>query len=595
MNIIEDFRFYTNVSIDTYQSKQEATACLSRAGSKAVGKSKMAFMEQNVTVADFLNLATSGHTFCNLYDFDPNEKYWIEISTGKHYPSYPVYKRGANKGAMKITFKSDQFFKGSQTVFVDVDFTKYQTIPEYISTLTIQPTCVYMSFSDNKDKHGVISRRFRLVYVLDELVGKDKFERISRAISDRIVLDTGEPMDDDCGTRVSQYMNGVFGNSETYQTNCIYSVSDFIGEGVDYIDSPQPQNEVEQGKPQIDFNDQMLVDMATMEYSQFMHYYSIRYKYFYRIEREDWIDGLYQLTDENYLQLWYFREKQVDGQMRRRKLFKNACLRRLMSPNIDHDTLLFNLYVDFVRFFDNSDKVITLDTLKRKVINAMKMTQEQLEAYCHWEIRYWHDNRPKFICKPGIITTRGQISYIGKVIRWAEIEKRYDRTKSIGENAELLEVPLRTLYRFCEEKWIETSPNKGMTKEERRKAKREDKDRQIKLFKKLYDPDLSLRENMEILRENGLELGKSTIARWIDEYISDDPMPVSLPKIELPELKWSFPKAENYSYTVLGEEEFGYKVSDWDLANVPQSQDAFIEGAGIKWGLPEITFDSFLH
>lgn len=595
MNIIEDFRFYTNVSIDTYQSKQEATACLSRAGSKAVGKSKMAFMEQNVTVADFLNLATSGHTFCNLYDFDPNEKYWIEISTGKHYPSYPVYKRGANKGAMKITFKSDQFFKGSQTVFVDIDFTRYTNIQDYLSTLTIRPTCVYMSFSDNKEKKGVVSRRFRLVYVLDQIVGKVDFNRISQTISDRIVLDTGEPMDDDCGTRVSQYMNGVFGNSETYQTNCIYSVSDFIGEGVDYIDSPQPQNEVEQGKPQIDFNDQMLVDMATMEYSQFMHYYSIRYKYFYRIEREDWIDGLYQLTDENYLQLWYFREKQVDGQMRRRKLFKNACLRRLMSPNIDHDTLLFNLYVDFVRFFDNSDKVITLDTLKRKVINAMKMTQEQLEAYCHWEIRYWHDNRPKFICKPGIITTRGQISYIGKVIRWAEIEKRYDRTKSIGENAELLEVPLRTLYRFCEEKWIETSPNKGMTKEERRKAKREDKDRQIKLFKKLYDPDLSLRENMEILRENGLELGKSTIARWIDEYISDDPMPVSLPKIELPELKWSFPKAENYSSTVLGEEEFGYKVSDWDLANVPQSQDAFIEGAGIKWGLPEITFDSFLH
>ena len=597
MNIIEDFRFYTNVSIDTYQSKQEATACLSRAGAKAVGKEKMAFREQNVTVADFLNLATNGHTFCNLYDFDPNEKYWIETSTGQHYQSFPVYKKGANKGAMKITIKSDQFFKGSQTVFVDVDFTKYQTIPEYISTLTIQPTCVYMSFSDNKDKHGVISRRFRLVYVLDEIVEKDEFEKISRTISDRIVLDTGEPMDDDCGTRISQYMNGVFGNNEIYQSNCIYSVSDFIGEGVDYIDSPQPRNEVEQRTPQIVFNEQMLNDMATLSYGEFMHYYSKQYTYIYRTEREDWICGLYQLTEENYLQLWYFRERQVDGQMRRRKLFKNACLRRLMFPDIDPDTLLFNLYVDFVRFFDNNDKVITLDTLKRKVVYAMKMTQEQLEAYCHWEIRYWHDNRPKFICKPGIITTRGQINYIGKTIRWAEIEKTYDRTKSIGENAELLDVPLRTLYRFCEEKWIDTNPNKGMTKEERRNAKREDKIRQIKLFKTLYDSDLSLRENMEIMRENGLELGKSTIARWIDEYFSDDSLPVSMPKIELPELNWSFPKVENHSCTASGEDELGYKVSDWDLANVPQSQDAFFGGGGIDWGwgLPEITFDSFLH
>lgn len=595
MNIIEDFRFNTNVSIDTYQNKQEATACLVSAGAKAIGKNKMAFMEQSVSVTEFLNLATSGHAFCNLYDFDPNKQYWIETSTGQHYQSYPVYKKGANKGAMKLSFKSDMFFKGSQTVFVDVDFTKYQTIPDYLSTLTIQPTCVYISFSDNKDKHGVISRRFRLVYVLDEIVGKDEFEKISRTISDRIVLDTGEPMDDDCGTRISQYMNGVFGNSETYQSNYIYSVSDFIGEGVDNIDCPQPQNEVEQAATQIVFNEKMLNDMATLSYGEFMHYYSKQYTYIYRTEREDWICGLYQLTDENYLQLWYFRERQVDGQMRRRKLFKNACLRRLMFPNIDPDTLLFNLYVDFVRFFDNSDGVITLDTLKRKVVNAMKMTHEQLEAYCHWEIQYWHDNRSKFICKPGIITTRGQISYIGKTLRWAEIDKMYDRTKSIGENAELLDVPLRTLYRFCKEKWIDTNPNEEMTKEARRKAKREDKDRQIKLFKKLYDSNLSLRENMENLRENGLKLGKSTVARWVDEYISEDPMPVSMPKIELPEWAWSFPELENYSCTVSEEDPSGYEISDWDMANVSQSQDSFFGSDCFNWGLPEITFDRFLQ
>lgn len=123
MNVIKDFRFQTNVSTDTYQSKQEATACLSRAGAKAVGKEKMAFMERSVSTTEFLCLATSGHAFCNLYDFDPNKQYWIETSTGQHYQSYPVYKNGQNKGAMKLTFKADQFFKGSQTVFVDIDFT----------------------------------------------------------------------------------------------------------------------------------------------------------------------------------------------------------------------------------------------------------------------------------------------------------------------------------------------------------------------------------------------------------------------------------------------------------------------------------------
>ena len=529
MNVIQNYRFQTNVSVDTYKDKKEATACLSRAGAKAVGKNKMAFVEQSVSVAEFLNLATNGHAFCNLFDFNPDEKCWITATNGLSYPCYPVYKKGANKGAMKLTIKADQFFRGSQTVFVDIDFTKYTVIPEYISTLTQPPTCVYMSFSDNKDKHGIVSRRFRLVYVLDEVVGLEDFRKISRTISDRIVLDTGEPMDDDCGTRVSQYMNGVFGNNETYQTDRIYSVSDFIGEGIDYIDCPQPQNEVEQETAQIVFNEQMVNDMVKLEYPEFMHYYSKQYTYFYRTERpekEEWINGLYQLTDENYLQLWYYRERQIDGMMRRRKLFKNACLRRLMRPDVDPDTLLFNLYVDLIRFFDNSDRVITIDTLKRKVVYAMKMTNEQLLAYCNWEIQYYRENRPKFICYSGVITTRGQLSNISKTIRWAEIDKVYDRSKSINENAETIDVPISTLYRYCNEKWINTNPNRGMTKEEQREAKRKDKSRKIQLFKKLYDPDLSLRENMAKMEESGLELTKSTLGRWIEKYY--EPAPKSI-------------------------------------------------------------------
>ena len=594
MNIIKDFKFQTNVSLDTYKDKGEATACLSREGAKAVGKHKMAFMEQSVTVTDFLNLATRGHAFCNLFGFDPNKKYWIETTSGKYYQSYPIYKKGANKGAMNIAFKSDKFFRGSQTVFVDIDFTRYTNIQDYLSTLTIRPTCVYMSFSDNKEKKGVVSRRFRLVYVLDQIVGKVDFNRISQTISDRIVIDTAEPMEDDCGTRACQYMNGVFGNYETYQSDCIYSVSDFSSEDyAEYYDCPTTVQQ-DENAPVISFDENMVNDMGRLDYPNFMHYYSIRYKYLYRTEREDWIDGMYQLTDENYLQLWYYSEKQVDGQLRRRKLFKNACLRRLMFPDIDPDTLLFNLYVDFFRFFDNSDGVITLDTLKRKVVNAMKMNWEQLLAYCNWEIQYWHKNRPKFICKPGIITTRGQLSYIGKRIRWADLDEKYDRTKSIKENMEVLGVPKSTLYDYCDEKWIDTNPNHGMTKEEKRKAKREDKARDIKLFKRLYDPNLSLRRNMANMEENGLKIGKSTIARWIEDYYTE-PVTTILPKITLPEMSWSFPGAEDYSYTSSSDEKVEYSVSDWDLQDIPQNQNSFFGRSVNNWGLSEITFEGLFR
>ena len=164
--------FSVNVRRDNYANKGEASACLSLVGAKAVGKVKMAFSETSLTVDQFLQRALTGHAFCNLFDYDPNKKYWIETSSGKRFQSYPVYRQGRNKGCMKLNFKSDRFFRGSQTVFVDIDYTRFKTIPEYLECLTLKPTCAYMSYSDKLDKDGIKSRRFRLVYVFNRELTK---------------------------------------------------------------------------------------------------------------------------------------------------------------------------------------------------------------------------------------------------------------------------------------------------------------------------------------------------------------------------------------------------------------------------------------
>ena len=159
-----NYTFRVNISLDGYARKSDSTACLSRAGAKAIGKEKMAFVEQSITVDDFLSYASSGHSFANLFSFNPNKEYWLE-NNGAHYKSFPVYKSGNRQGAMKLNFKTDEFFSGSQTIFVDIDDTKYTTLEEYIGMLPMQPTAAYSSFSDNVEKHGKISRRWRLVYV----------------------------------------------------------------------------------------------------------------------------------------------------------------------------------------------------------------------------------------------------------------------------------------------------------------------------------------------------------------------------------------------------------------------------------------------
>ena len=330
----------------------------------------MAFKERIVTVQDFLRLATSGYCFCHLFDYDPAVPIRVKRKNGWITES-PVYRRGRNKGGMKPFVKKDKFFKGAQTVFVDIDFTRFGNIPDYISTLSIPPTCVYMSFSDGKDKGGVVSRRFRMVYVFDRILGRDEFIGVSRIISDTIVRETGEPMDDDCGTRMSQYMNGVYGNPETYCSNCIYSVTDF----------PGWERIAESEEQEIEFDEYMCYQMDNWSYEDFMHVNSWR-GYRYRVEGTTWEEGDYQLTDENYLALWFPRERVKDGQKRRKKLFYNACLRALMFPDMTADTLLFNLYVDCALHFDNSDGAITLDCLKRRVKKALTMPKDLLVIQC---------------------------------------------------------------------------------------------------------------------------------------------------------------------------------------------------------------------
>ena len=173
MFIDKDFQFRVNISNDFYVKKTDATACLSRVGAKAIGKEKMAFREYDVSIDQFLWGAIHGYTFCNLFQFDPNKEYWFETCDGRHYSSKPLYEKGPNKGCMKLSFKRDQFFSGAQTVFVDIDLTRFESIPDYLSCLTCPPTCVYMSYSDNLEKSGKASRRFRMVYVFNRILGKD--------------------------------------------------------------------------------------------------------------------------------------------------------------------------------------------------------------------------------------------------------------------------------------------------------------------------------------------------------------------------------------------------------------------------------------
>lgn len=521
MRVNPNYEFEINVSRECYKVKSDSKACLSKAGSEAIGMSKMSFQKLMVTPAEFLGLAINGHTFCNLFEYDPSKKYWIKTNAGT-FLCYPEYKKGANKGDMKITFKSDKFFKGSYLIFVDIDDTKYTDIGEYIGTLQLKPTIVHPTYSDNIEKNGKVSRRFRLVYVFSSLLSIDDFVLVSQAIHEHVALCTGEEVEDCCGTRPSQYMNGVYGNTETYRTDIIYDLVDFPRYKT--YSPPTIADETDtDGK--IKFDVKMLECMERGSYQEITHKYSWL-GYTYRTERDDWIrsdccSALYQLTDENYLQIWFPNTKVLDGQHRRNKIFRNACLRLLMNPRLTPDQLLYSLYMDSQRFFDNTDGVITIDLLQRKVINAFKkMEAGELEEICKLEIAYWKMNRPKFIVNGhNLLNTQGAVNYIGKELRYNELDFLYDPTKSVAENMNSgLGVSQATLYRYCQSRHLDTTPREKPTQAEMRQNARDEKERKIELFRSLYNPNLSERNNLENMQNHGLIISKTTLRSWIGKY-----------------------------------------------------------------------------
>ena len=191
----------------------------------------------------------------------------------------------------------------------------------------------------------------------------------------------------------------------------------------------------------------------------------------------------------------------------------------MICPNVDPDTLLFNLYVDTHRFFDNSDGAITVGTLKRKAKNALKMSKDNLLNYCRYEIKYWKENRPLYIINPIISDKRAQLSYIYKRLRWTEIENSYDYNKSASENLENMEVSRSTIYRFCKEKHIDPKPNKSMTNAMKRQQKRDSRNQNIELFKLRFDVNLTIRENQKRLESFGLKLSLGTLQKWKEKYL----------------------------------------------------------------------------
>ena len=497
MIIDSNYSFSIGVSVNSYKTKDDAKLCLSSIGAKSANMDKMAFYNNlTISVDDFVTLATSGYAFCNIFKYNPKKLYYRENTNPrfsfKYIKEYPEYKRGNNKGAMKLQFKSDDFFGGSQCIFIDIDFTNYKTLDEYISKLKDKPTFAYCTYSDKPTK-----RKFRLCYIFDKVLDEVEFIKTSKQIHRMISEYTGEEIIDDCGTRESQYFNGTTNNSEIYQGNFIYSTLDFEDKDVSSI---IPSIEEDNSKPQIPVPDlNFISDMERLDYDEFMHIYSKKFKYFWRVDNGNWINNKIQIVDDNYFSLFYNTKKLKDGMCRRRKLYQRMCLRRIINPDSTPDDILFNSYVDLAKFIDNTEDIITIQDLVRNVKSCFRFSIDELSQKFSEVIKIAKDKtRPKNgkIYKNKLSIKEGNYSLI---------DQYYNKNLTPKENIEILEknnvnISLSTIYNYCKDRNIKT--------------KIDDKD----IFD-LLDLSLSLRNNKKLLEDSySIFISKDKINKIMKEF-----------------------------------------------------------------------------
>ena len=525
MFVDDYYKFKIWVSVDNYWNKEDVNACIGsskNATNKQIrlkygrsSKSKISFREVEVTASELLDYCIHGYTFCNLFRGYPDSG---QTDKGKTVS----YRK--KDGSFTMSAKCDKFFYGSNVICADIEETAYQSIQDYIDRINIKPTFWYSTFSHKQPNKGV---RFRMVYVLDQpIIGKEQFEAIVDAFNHRIENEVCEEMHDKCNKKPAQYFNGTnVANGELcieYDgSGCIYGINDIINVNNIIIErEDNNKTTTYYTSCQNDHNTNimnipltitvpepyywLLYDIDNLDYDTFMKYNRHKYTYTYRMDTGEWINDTYQFVPDNFFALYWPVNKLCDGNKRRKKIFERMCLRRLMNPNIDIDTIIFCAYEDIHLFCDNSDKVFNAEYLERNAQNAFELTLEEIEEKYSYNIAYLRSKRPKdgIILKSGTAYA-GYANVIKKNIRYEIIDRYYDLTMSVKENMALLPgltglyFTERTLYRYCKDRGVS--------------LKNKDED-----ILPMIDTSLTVEVNHAALQDLGIRIGTKRVNRLLN-------------------------------------------------------------------------------
>jgi len=355
-------------------------------------------------------------------------------------------------------------FLYSYIVSIDVDHS-LENMNEMVGRLEYKPTCAYTSCNNGLNGES----RFRLVYCFEDRIEKlDEYRGLVYAIFNANHLDINEKVNDDFKydpqSKVPSQL--YFGNgTDTFEftvTDIIYSKIDFdiyyninnsIDNNISYSNSNKSINENHTYTPtnNIHLNDTFDDEQFENDYWN-MRMENILSKYIYVFpnmehtplpEVDD--DTPYIIYPSGYIEIrrWWRKRldgkpiKIKDGEGRRRKLFINGIIRRLINPSISFDNLLYNLLYELVNYISNYEADNIID--KKELFKiARDVMSKDMTNYEH--LRGKHKQfivNPNYCIKHNL--TKNEVkNNAAKMIRHQQIGELYDCSKTIKENVEIM-------------------------------------------------------------------------------------------------------------------------------------------------------------
>lgn len=347
-----------------------------------------------------------------------------------------------------IGYKKKQRAISTNIIVYDIDDTLL-TFNELLLELKYKPSIAYTTFS-----HLSKGNRYRLLYVFNTPLNFNQYETLYNNIVSNMELDNHSKV-------IYQFFLGSYSHCEFVNNCIIYNYEDISISNC--IKQKHTTNNIQLQMEKkwagyVEIKDsEYITDFLSVSHEKLIEKYREKYIFFENNLEETSEDIPYITIPENYccIKRYWFREKVMldngsiiyfdrkcrikDGNGRRRKLFLNAIIRKYMYPKIKFEHLLHCLVNELYYYIDNNTDPISNKELYKIAENAYNANISKYATMIKQqqsENRKWIVN-PRYCVKYNL-SAKAVRNMIKKKINDDEIGLYYDCSKTISDNLILL-------------------------------------------------------------------------------------------------------------------------------------------------------------